>query len=64
MESKLKYFRKTASLTQEQVAAYLGVGQSAVSMWESGASKPRAETLKKLADLLNCTVDELLKETG
>ena len=56
--------RKEAGLTQKQLANLLGLKRSSISKWENGASKPRAETLKKLADLLNCTVDELLKETG
>ena len=53
--------REEAGLTQKQLAHLLGITQGAVSQWESGISKPRADTLKKLADLLNCTVDELLK---
>ena len=53
--------RKEAGLTQKQLANLLGLKRSSISKWENGASKPRAETLKKLADLLNCTVDELLK---
>ncbi len=56
--------RKEAGLTQKQLANLLGLKRSSISKWENGASKPRAETLKKLADLLNCTVDELLKEAG
>ena len=56
--------RKEAGLTQKQLANLLGLKRSSISKWENGASKPRAETLKKRADLLNCTVDELLKETG
>ena len=56
--------RKEAGLTQKQLANLLGLKRSSISKWENGASKHRAETLKKLADLLNCTVDELLKEAG
>ena len=56
--------RKEAGLTQKQLANLLGLKRSSISKWENGASKPRAETLKKLADLLNCTVDELLKEAS
>ncbi len=60
----LKPLRMAIGFTQKQIATELKVGQSAVSMWENGASKPRADTLKKLADLLHCTVDELLEEAG
>ena len=53
-------YRKAKSLTQKDVAAYLGVTRSAVSKWESGKFFPRAETLARLAKLLGCKVDDLL----
>lgn len=52
--------RKSMNLTQDAVAAELGVSRSAVAMWESGKSFPRAELLPRLAKLLECTVDDLL----
>ena len=58
----IKKFRNKAGLSQESVAAHVGVGQSAVAMWETGKTSPRAEALPKLATLLRCTVDELLTE--
>ena len=58
----IKKFRNKAGLSQESVAAHVGVGQSAVAMWETGKTSPRAEALPKLATLLGCTVDELLTE--
>ena len=54
--------REEAQLTQAQVAAHLGVGQSAVAMWETGEATPRAANLIALAKLFNCTVDELLTQ--
>ena len=38
------------------------VTQGAISQWETGKSFPRAELLPKLADILGCTVDELLRK--
>ena len=61
---RLKFFRDKRLLTQKNIAIALGLSVSTISKWESGISKPRADTLKKLADLLHCTVDELLKEAG
>ena len=58
----IKKFRNKAGLSQESVAAHVGVGRSAVAMWETGKTSPRAEALPKLAALLGCTVDELLTE--
>lgn len=54
--------REKAGLTQKQVAAALGVDQSAISFWETGANNPRASMLPKIATLYGCTVDDLLKD--
>ena len=54
--------RMGVGLTQECAAEKLRVSQSAVSMWETGESLPRAELLPKIAALYNCTVDDLLRE--
>lgn len=54
--------RKKAGLTQMQVAQALGITDSAVNQWEKGKTFPKTEQLPKLAKLLGCTVDELLKE--
>lgn len=54
--------RTKSGLTQSEVAKALNVTQSAVAMWENGRTYPRVSVLKKLADLYNCTVDDLLKE--
>lgn len=56
----LKKLREKAGLSQENVAAHVGVGRSAVAMWETGKTTPRTETLPKLAALFGCTVDEML----
>ena len=53
--------REKAGLTQAEVAKALGVDQSAVSLWETGKTAPRAALLPKLADLYGVTVDELLR---
>ena len=46
--------------TQREVAKRLGVKESAVSTWERGISKPRADKLPALAKLYGCTIEELL----
>lgn len=56
--------REKAGLTQKQAAAALGVDQSAISFWETGANNPRASLLPRIAALYGCTVDELLKDEG
>lgn len=52
--------RKALSLTQEQIAEYLGVSTPAVNKWEKGLSVPDADLLVKLADILEVSVAELL----
>lgn len=53
--------RRSKNLTQQVLADMLGVKRSTVAMWETGTSLPRADLLPKLADVLGCTVDELLR---
>lgn len=52
--------REELALTQADIANILGVDRSTVAKWETGQSLPRAELLPKLAQILKCTVDELL----
>lgn len=48
--------------TQKEVAAILGVRASAVSKWECGLTKPRADKLPRIAELYGCTIEELLAD--
>ena len=59
---KIKEYREKKKMTQKTLADKLKIAQSTVAMWELGESKPRVSTLKKLAMVLDCTVDELLQE--
>lgn len=54
-------YRLRSQLTQAQLAALVGVTPNCVTQWESGARKPDIIMLKKLASLLHCSADELLK---
>ena len=58
----IKLLRVSQNLSQAQLAALLGVNQTAVSQWERGVVSPRAETLKKLAVVFGVTIDQLLNE--
>ena len=55
----LKNMREAAGLTQKQASEKIGVGQSAVSMWETGDSSPRAEMLPVIAEAYNCQIGDL-----
>ena len=52
--------RKELSMTQEQVADYLGVSTPAVNKWEKGSSYPDITLLLALARLLKTNLDTLL----
>lgn len=52
--------RKALGLTQEQVAAYLGVTAPAVNKWEKGATYPDITLLPALARLLKTDPNTLL----
>lgn len=53
--------RLQAGLTQQELSLKLGVRQNTVSQWENGNRVPSVEILPKLADVLNCTIDELVR---
>lgn len=51
--------RKTMGLSQEKLAEKLGVTFQAVSKWENGKSTPDITLLPLLADIFDCSIDEL-----
>ena len=58
----LIYFRKEYNITQIQLAEKLNYSDKAVSKWERGESIPDIFVLLKLADMFNCTLDDLLSD--
>lgn len=57
----LKEYRVKKGYTQTQVAEALGVTPVCITQWESGVRRPNVIMLKKLAELLECTADDLLE---
>ena len=57
---RLKEARKNARLTQKEIDSIIGVNQNTYSYWENGKTKVDNVTLKKLAEVLNVSVDFLL----
>ena len=57
---RIQHLRREKGLTQEQIAAALGVTSAAVSKWETNAALPDIGMLCPLARLLGITVDVLL----
>lgn len=54
--------RKTAGLTQLELAEKLNYSDKAVSKWERGESLPDVAILKQIADLFQVTMDYLVTE--
>lgn len=60
-DERLTSARKEKGLTQEELAARLGVTPQAVSKWERGASYPDIVLFGFICDILECSLDYLLK---
>lgn len=57
---RLKTLRKQAGLTQQQLAAQLGITKSVVSFYELQARSPSPEVLIKLTQIFHVSSDYLL----
>lgn len=57
----LPKLRRQAGYTQEGLAEALGVSRQAVGKWEAGQTLPEAATLLELAELLDCSLDQLMR---
>ena len=56
----LKNIRKKNNITQDELAEKLSVTRQAVSNWENGKTEPDIETLTKIAQIFNISIDELV----
>lgn len=59
---KIKLYRENKKMTQNEVAGILDVSPATISKYESDALEPNIESLKRLAELFEISVDELLNE--
>jgi len=60
MNNRIKKFRLKCKLTQQQLADLMDVTRQAVTRWESGTVEPSTENLISLAQIFDCSVDELI----
>ena len=60
---RLKELRKEIKYTQRDVANHLGITQPAYANYENGSRQADYDTLNKLADLFNVSVDYILGRT-
>lgn len=56
----IKQLMALEHLTQTQLAKCLNVGQSTISEWLSGKNEPSIESLWKLADYFDVSIDFLV----
>lgn len=56
----LKIARERKGISQKDMAENIGVAKSTYSLYESGNREPNVQTIKKIADILNVSADELL----
>lgn len=61
--NRLKEIREDRDLTQQDVAKYLGMKQQQYSEYEIGKRLISIETLNKLADFYDTSVDYLIGRT-
>ena len=57
---RLKEVRKTAGMTQRDVAESTGIPLGTLRRWEQGVNEPDTDRLIQLADLYGVSTDEIL----
>jgi len=60
MHATLRQLRKSAGLTQAQLAARAGVHQRDISRWECGRVQPGVSSLAKLTKALRVSVSQVV----
>ena len=58
----IRFYRRERDMTQKDLAAQLGTTQIQISRYENDVICPRPVKLPKLAAILGCTIDDLMKE--
>lgn len=58
--ANIRHLRATKGMTQEQLAMLVGVSRQAVAKWEAGGTYPETEKLIRLAQIFECSLDELV----
>lgn len=56
---KIREARKTAGLTQKDLASKLGIVPNSISQYENGTRKPKIGMLRRIAQAIGCTLFDL-----
>jgi len=59
----IQTLRKQKKLTQQDLADKLGVSPKTISKWETGGGLPDISFLKRISEIFNITIEELLDGT-
>ena len=62
LNQRLKHFRTSSGLTQQQVADVLGLDRSTYAYYESGKTTPDIKSVNKLLKIFNISYYELMEE--
>lgn len=57
----LRDIRKAKGLTMKELGQRVGVSESAISQYETGKREADFKTLLRLGEILNCSIDELIR---
>ena len=63
MQNRLKHLRKSRGYTQISVQMQTGIEQALLSKFENGERVPPTETLMKLAEFYNVSMDYIMCRT-
>ena len=61
MGGRLRTARRSVGLTQKQLAEELGVESITVSRWERGVTAPSLARLRRIAEITETTVSDLVR---
>lgn len=61
MRVRLRLWRERRLLSQRELAALVGMSQGSIARIERGHHRPRLSTIRKLAQALDVTPDELVE---
>lgn len=59
MKNNLKKLRKERNLKQIDLAKEVGVTRQSMSYYELGMTRPSLDKAKKIADVLDCTIEDI-----
>ena len=61
MMNAIKKLRQEKNMSQKELANKLQVAQNTLSYWESGKYEPDIDTIIKLSEIFNVSIDYLIK---